>query len=724
VRIFLEVSKALEAAAQHDMVHRDIKPGNIMISESGEVKVMDFGLAKTMTQPSDVTTAGMVLGTPQYMAPEQGKGEDLDSRADIYSLGCVVYQLLTGTPPFTAETPTAMVYRHIHDTAAPICDLNADIPKKLAEIVQKCLAKSPEDRFESPTELKECIEQYNTGGEPVITPPVPKIEEKPEEDAEKIEEEEPSIPPGKLWIPIAGGIGLLVAVLIFGLVLFRREIFGPEAGKTGTATGPAVTEVTDPGELGYPPCEIPFPGDRLSEFFTERAKGTLIAQDGRKAPIELADRLLCPGKYTLRIEREGFKPYEFEIHLYLREQKNSIEPDLEAGRIKQLEPTRETLNIISTALALYGDGRYLDAEMKFDEITKIAPELCAGRFATIPDAIVACRLGTDEAKVYAGYKAEGQKLLGEAHPALAIKALDRIPKNSAYYLKNEIEGTITSARNRIQMAAMHIVDARKELALGRFEEARASARNAGKLDADLLDVRKILDDAKTAADHRAEAMLARGRNENRKAHSHYVEYLKIAPSDSDVRGIFEKLDGEVQAEIAREKEIEKRMADAKKAMEENRPADAVKEYDYIASNLSPENELVKKMVDLRREAVTANKKLEIENTLAALDRAYQARDSAAILSLLKAEMRIKGKNEVETFMREAAAVKHSKHSVISFNLEEGKESASIVWKFSVLFHGLSETADGSVRMDYSFVNTGEGWKISAISSGDTDARNP
>ena len=148
LRIVSQAADALAAAHEAGIVHRDIKPGNLLVTANGTTKITDFGIARAMwaAQASHLTQTGMVMGTASYVSPEQATGGTITSASDIYSLGVVAYECLTGTPPFTAETPVAIAVAHMH---RPVPSLPDDVPAPVAELVTNMLAKQPEERPQS-----------------------------------------------------------------------------------------------------------------------------------------------------------------------------------------------------------------------------------------------------------------------------------------------------------------------------------------------------------------------------------------------------------------------------------------------------------------------------------------------------------------------------------------------------------------------------------------------
>jgi eukaryotic-like serine/threonine-protein kinase len=160
--ITADVCAALAAAHARGLVHRDVKPANIMLMPDGRVKLMDLGIARAAVGETLTQTAAM-LGTAQYLSPEQAQGQAVDFRSDLYSLGCCLYEMLTGTVPFRGATPVAIAYRHVREDPAPPRLLNPDIPPSLEAVCLKAMAKRPEDRYQTAAELRADLERARTG---------------------------------------------------------------------------------------------------------------------------------------------------------------------------------------------------------------------------------------------------------------------------------------------------------------------------------------------------------------------------------------------------------------------------------------------------------------------------------------------------------------------------------------------------------------------------------
>jgi serine/threonine-protein kinase len=167
-----DVARALDKAHANGLVHRDVKPGNIMITNSGQTKVTDFGIARALSGDGDqtMTQTGMVIGTAAYLSPEQAQGNTIDARSDVYSLGIVLYEMLTGQAPFTGDTPLAIAYKHVRENPEPPSTVNADVPAGLDAVTMKALAKNPDNRYSSAMEMQDDLQRFCNGQRVLATP--------------------------------------------------------------------------------------------------------------------------------------------------------------------------------------------------------------------------------------------------------------------------------------------------------------------------------------------------------------------------------------------------------------------------------------------------------------------------------------------------------------------------------------------------------------------------
>ena len=167
-QVMLGVLNALEYSHRMGIIHRDIKPGNIMISEQGMVKVMDFGIARALDDSATTMTQSQgVVGTAQYLSPEQARGEQVDMRSDLYSAGCVLYEMLTGRPPFIGDSAVAIAYQHVSEVATPLSTLVPGMPVMWDKICAKAMAKDRQNRYTTASEFKNDILAFMNGGVPV-----------------------------------------------------------------------------------------------------------------------------------------------------------------------------------------------------------------------------------------------------------------------------------------------------------------------------------------------------------------------------------------------------------------------------------------------------------------------------------------------------------------------------------------------------------------------------
>jgi serine/threonine-protein kinase len=167
IEVIADACQALNFSHQHGIIHRDVKPANIMISTTNAVKVMDFGIARAIADSGNsVTQTAAVIGTAQYLSPEQARGEAVDARSDVYSLGCVLYEILTGEPPFIGDSPVAVAYQHVREDPIPPSHRHAGISAELDAVVLKALAKNPDNRYQTAAEMRADLVRVHNGEQP------------------------------------------------------------------------------------------------------------------------------------------------------------------------------------------------------------------------------------------------------------------------------------------------------------------------------------------------------------------------------------------------------------------------------------------------------------------------------------------------------------------------------------------------------------------------------
>lgn len=262
-QVVSQVGDALDYAHTQGIVHRDVKPSNILIDPRGNCLLTDFGIAKLVEGSSSLTGTGNIIGTPDYMSPEQGLGKKLDGRSDIYALGVILYEMVTGQVPYRAETPMAVVVKHIQDPLPPPSKADPTISESVERVILKSLAKQPDDRYATPDEMVKAFQsavQSATAAQ--VTKPVDDRTRLGSGFVAKTAQPAPQSSSNSMmmWAIIAVVVLLLLAGLVLGGLWFfagARRAAPPPAPPQQPAVQPTATEFELP--TAAPPTNTPLP---------------------------------------------------------------------------------------------------------------------------------------------------------------------------------------------------------------------------------------------------------------------------------------------------------------------------------------------------------------------------------------------------------------------------------------------------------------------------------
>ena len=225
IGIAIQITQGLARAHESNIIHRDLKPANIIITDHGEVKIVDFGLAKLAGQ-TKLTKEGTTLGTVAYMSPEQSRGEAIDLKTDIWSIGVMLYEMITGQLPFKGDYEQAILYSIMNDEPEPVTALRTGVPMELERIINKCLSKNPEVRYQHADDLSADLKklQGDLDGLKQTAPPVMEIQKLPK--------------PRLKHIALYAGFLLFITILIISAIFLYDRFFKPEESQTETVNQP------------------------------------------------------------------------------------------------------------------------------------------------------------------------------------------------------------------------------------------------------------------------------------------------------------------------------------------------------------------------------------------------------------------------------------------------------------------------------------------------------
>jgi serine/threonine protein kinase len=410
-RLFTQLAEALSYAHTHGIVHRDLKPANVLIDAHGNVFLTDFGIAKLLESASPrLTQTDAIMGTPAYISPEQAQGQTVDQRSDIYSLGIILYEMVTGSVPFTAETPLAVLFKHISDPLPPPSLIKPDVPPGIEKVILKALAKDPRDRFATAAEFvaawKRALEARET------VQPVPEVVTIPPSRTTTGAQTQPKAVPtarstSKSGLPTAWIVGcLVVACAAFGLggvALMASSLRG-----SSTPTALPLTETV----TSIPPTSAPQPtatitvintGEVLLEddFSGDSNWGTLT---GANSAVEYENNTL-----NMRVFRENFVVWSTpndenygNVHMEVTVMSNDTDPTTAFGFVCAQQPKTWSFYYLAATpggqyaiikatdgepdVFLTGDGKWVYSDLIADQASyRVSADCGNGRLTLYVD---------------------------------------------------------------------------------------------------------------------------------------------------------------------------------------------------------------------------------------------------------------------------------------------------------------------------------------------------
>jgi tRNA A-37 threonylcarbamoyl transferase component Bud32 len=306
-RVLREAALALGHAHKRGIVHRDVKPANIMLEEDGRVVLTDFGISKALQGASQLTGTGTIIGTPHYMAPEQAKGLEVDGRADQYALAIVAHQIITGRQPFDGSAHS-ILYKHVFEAAPPVVELRPDVPKDLCVALERALEKEPSRRFATMEEFASAVSGERAGPATLVSAPVRLGLAKPAVDKRK-----------RIRMVRGGLIAAGICVLAGGAAWASlRELPPPAApvpaaavvpdSLTQTETQPLVVAPEPAIDSVVPEAPKKVPNKNPVHLSVHSEPwGMLYLDDTEVGPTPVVDYPVKPGRHRLRLEQEGYR---------------------------------------------------------------------------------------------------------------------------------------------------------------------------------------------------------------------------------------------------------------------------------------------------------------------------------------------------------------------------------------------------------------------------------
>ncbi|MEU4420611.1 Stk1 family PASTA domain-containing Ser/Thr kinase [Actinoplanes sp. NPDC024001] len=390
LEMIADICAALEFSHRHGIIHRDIKPGNVMITQNGQVKVMDFGIARALASgATTMTQTSAVIGTAQYLSPEQARGESVDARSDVYAAGCVLFELVVGHPPFVGDSPVSVAYQHVREDPRPPSTIVRDLPPEIDAIVLKALAKNPLNRYQSAQEMRADALRA-VSGRPVMATPVMSQAETvamtgaqrqwPPQGATTMQQSVPAAvaPPRKpenksSWVmaALAGLAFLVVVVLGVALALQNRDDDTPTQPQT--VAMPTLVGLT-PDQAKAELAKVQLTGQPGDPTIDKECDGKIVAQDPQQGtqvqPTQTVTYTVCNPPEPVEVPEGLVGGTQAAAEAALKER--GLEPRIRD--VNSVQPKGQVIRVES-------EGKEVDPG------TEITVEVSKGNQVEMPDVV-------------------------------------------------------------------------------------------------------------------------------------------------------------------------------------------------------------------------------------------------------------------------------------------------------------------------------------------------
>jgi serine/threonine protein kinase/tetratricopeptide (TPR) repeat protein len=733
VQIVRDTSKALECAHRKGMVHRDIKPSNIMITPDGSVKVMDFGLAKAAKVRTSITQTGLIMGTPPYMSPEQGKGDELDVRSDLYSLGIVFYELLTGTVPFHADTPTAVIYQHIYEKPRPLRELNPEVPEAIEAIVLKMLEKKPRDRYSDPSILLADLDAYETGVAVTATLPgatVPAYPKTLEIDATPthstpslaVPEQAPSVSKA-LLAGIAGGI---VAAAVLVVLLFT--LWGGDSEPPATADKPG-SDQSGPGAT--PDTQRPYDGQTPGTATpgvkpTEKKEGLLVLSALRAAlpddvrtvyvreagePREKArglpfeDVKMPVATYVLTFERRGYRPREIAVEVT----DLGTSPSLDGVTI-EFKLAHELATAYHRGKELTQQEEYSKALLDLRHVEREVPN-----YKDTDQLIALCNQHLQRKKELDRLFHMGMQYYRDQEWDKAVETLNKLPAD--YENSGEAYRVLADARKKqgTQKQLQQLLrDAQDCLLKGKLTEAKTAANGALSIDRTNKTAKAVLAKFSRASQLKTDASQAEARKDYESALKYLRELVELTSRSQKEKDNLARLERLHKEHVTRLRSIESLLDEADFALEAENPETAIGKLNHLVKELDPDNAKAKVLLGKAYDMLT--RKI-IAARVAAFDTCFAQGKSSEIAELIdpeQARLRSEVAKQTREFFAENVQIISAHHAIVEISTERDTASVDAVFTYEIELTEARRRVKGSIKRKIKLVRRADTWYIAAI----------